>query len=387
LSLQPPSSDILHHEVIIARKQDALELETDGDDGMMHALLTQFPNLTDESPISQQSSGTPHNTTSDPPSPELSEEEEPLESAANTRTSLESSVMRFSHPEDTLIEREESNDDATLVAADSPDSQPPFETILQDISPISDMPRKRADTSFSVGSLTSRNKHSRTPPISLSSLLRMADELYEKFPPLHTSREPEGPSTISSSSSVTSVSDAQAELGEGQEENPPPSLRSSSPTQPTHVQHLRIDDVFGPNSVIFTWSEDPSLMLSDDDAERLVGDGLEDLCNEYDGSSDRDLHEGDYEQEKVVDWTRRRIIESEEDRRRREERRKQMVRSGVGLSVAVLVGLTAVILYGADRSTFGNGSGRHANMLPDWYQTSSWVAGFIVGLGERVLGL
>jgi len=139
---------------------------------------------------------------------------------------------------------------------------------------------------------------------------------------------------------------------------------------------------------MFTWSEDLSLMISDDDAERLVGDGLQDVvCSEYDGSSDRDLHEG--EQEKaVVDHME--DDENEEHHRRREKRRKDMIRSGVGLSVTVLVALSAIMFYGADRSRFGKDFIEHyadVSMLADWYQRSSWAAGFVAGLGERVLGL
>jgi len=128
-------------------------------------------------------------------------------------------------------------------------------------------------------------------------------------------------------------------------------------------------------------------MLSDDDAERLVGDGLQDVCCEYDGSSDRDLHEGDQEKA-VVDHME--DDEKEEYHRRRERRRKEMIRSGVGLSVTVLVALSAIMLYGADRSRFGKdfiGNYADVSMLADWYQRGSWAAGFVAELGERVLGL
>lgn len=348
----------------------------------MHALFTQFPNLTDES----QPVLSTRRVSADPMLPRLFEEGL-LESATDTCT-LESSAVHSAYPEDTFIEHEESNDDATLVAADSATSQPPFGPDSQGTSPTPGIPAERAGSGFLTGSLaTSRNTRSKAHAISLSHLLRTTDELYEKFPPLHVSQESEGPSTALSSSSVSSVSGAHSESGTKQEENSPSSLRSSSPTQPTHVQHVRVDDIFGPNSVIFTWSEDPSLMLSDDDAEKLVEGGLEGVCNEYDGSSDRDLREGEYEQEKLIDRTAERITEEE-----RHKRRKEMIRSGVGLSVAVLVGLSAVALYSAERSMLGGGSGRHPggghpNTLADWYETSSWVASFVVGLGERVLGL
>lgn len=348
---------------------------------MIHALLTKFPDLTNDDPSSHPLSDAVQDTPSDFLLPECSGQEEHTESVSDTRTSLESSAMRFAHPDDTLIESEESDDDATFVTADSPITQPPFESNSRGSSRTSDTMSKRADSSFSIAS-----------EISLSSLLCMADELYKSFPPLHTLPESE------EEPSPTSASDAHAKSDTEQEEtlpyssqssSPPPTMQPPlSPSAPTQVQHIRIDDVFGPNSVMFTWSEDVSFMLSDDDAERLVGDGLQDVVRgEYDGSSDRDLHEG--EQEKaVVDHME--DDEKEEYHRRRERRRKDMIRSGVGLSVTVLVALSAIVLYGADRSRFGKdfiGNYADVSMLADWYQRSSWAAGFVAGLGERVLGL
>jgi hypothetical protein len=346
---------------------------------MIHALLTKFPDLTDDDPSTHPLSV--EDTPSDFLLPERSEQEERIESVSDTRSSLESSAMRFAHPDDTLIESDESDDGATFVTADSPAPQPPFETNSRGTS---DTMSKRSHSSFSIDSrLASPNKYSKASESSLSSLLCMADQLYERFPPLHTLRESEEDLSPTSASGTHAKSDTEQE-----ETSPYSSQRRLPPSALTQVQHIRIDDVFGPNSVMFTWSEDLSLMLSDDDAEGLVGDGLQDVvCGEYDGSSDRDLHEREREKA-VVDHTG--DDENEEHHRRREKRRKDMIRSGVGLSVTVLVALSAIMFYGADRSRFGKDFMEHyadVSMLADWYQRSSWAAGFVAGLGERVLGL
>ena len=324
---------------------------------MIHALLTQFPNLSDEAPIGY----TPSNPLSDFSLPKRSGQEHLLESVSDTRTSLASSTMCFTHPDDSLIESEGSDDGTTFVEADSAVSQPLLTSDSRGSFQTPNVVAKKTD--LSINSLvTSRTKCTSKHAINLSSLLRIADELYEKFPPLHSL--PESAAQLTSSTSASHESSVEDGLR--------PSSQGSLP--PACAQHVRIDDVFGPNSVIFTWSEDPSRMLSDDDAERLVGDGLQDVCNEPDGASDRDLHEAEYERD---------TKERKEDSRRREKRRREMIRSGVGLSIAVVVALSAIMLYAADHPPTHYTVANHA----DWYQKSSSMAGFIVGLGERVLGL
>ena len=167
------------------------------------------------------------------------------------------------------------------------------------------------------------------PRISLTSLLMQADNLYSRFPPSH------------------------------------PSIALSS--------------VMGPQSVMLTWSEDPAELPSDDDAELMVT--RPELVvlpyiesDDEVASDDEDTHGKHRGRRRKLRKPRNLVLQ-----------RKTMVAG------AVLVLGVAVAVYGIQN---GNSAGlfrsfadtqQHKNSVGrEWKRMSSFVGGLILGVGERI---
>lgn len=284
---------------------------------MIHALLSQLPDIVDEEEIRHDDTPiTPSSVSSPVPLPEYSETDPAMSGVKSVQPS-----MRYAHPDDTLIDDASISEESTLGL----ETSPPGATSNESTIPSAGHPTQEME-----------GESRKTSSIPLATLLQAADDLYERFPPLAAAP----PDFASAFEPLADADSVDSDFSE----------KTSSPTSPTASllsiprPTLDIGSVFGPTSVLFTWSEDPAQLLSDDAAEQLVADGLEGVCEVYDGASDRDLHEGE-PPSKEKDG-----VESEEERHRREERRKELIRSGVGLGVALLVGLSAVVLYSVDRS-------------------------------------
>jgi hypothetical protein len=263
--------------------------------------------------------------------------------------------------------------------------------------------------------------------IRLLDILKIAEDLHRRFPPTLTSSKlssdpvavlsPSTSPSIPLAASTTSFNTAGAEDPDleqfSQDISSQLSTRTSDSAQNSHS--LKLEELLGPASVIFTWSESqhsyspsasphppqihsspssaPVLPLTDDAAEQLVEHGLVDvIVSAYDGSSDRDLREYISKEAPGKEreaWERR---QANEAKRRKEERQRTIIRSGLGMSVAILVGVSAMLLYTADYSLasvstggVGPGSGS-SKTLGGWLQTTAWAADYIIGLGERVVG-
>lgn len=196
--------------------------------------------------------------------------------------------------------------------------------------------------------------------LTLSSLLIRAEELYNRFPPLP-------PPSINDSTH----DDDQSSHTEVEDEE------KASP-----IASLNVSEILGRNSVMLTWREDSSQLFTDDEAEKIVLESLPDVVFDYDGSSDRAMSDDGEWDTKEVD--------AENERRRKHQqalRRRQLMTSVVGVSAAVLVGVTAIVLYSVDRSLSnangGNGGGR---TLADWHRMASWAGGLILDAGEQIVG-
>lgn len=365
---------------------------------MIHSLLSQLPNLVDEpvvvveinedvspkAPISDT-----HRRLNEEPAPEYSRHD-PSASTPKSSDTHSPRSMRFAHPDDTLIDADSLADDEATFIADFPFAR--HNVNAQDTREHSrSRSRERLLSSSSDDPMILEPTIQSKDTIQLSSLLQTADLLHEKFPPLQANSKSPSPSSSTTSRSqspstshplTSSASPSDMSISDDK-----PSMTESTPNQSTPnpsadtntTASVRIDDIFGPTSVLFTWSEDSENMLSDDAAEALVAEGLEGVCEIYDGSSDRDLNEGTKEEDD--DYMRKRIAEE----RRKDERRKELIRGGVGLSVALVVGFSAIILYSIDQTMSGEGR-RDARSLSEWWQSSTWAAGLVIGLGERVLG-
>ena len=369
---------------------------------MIHALLSQIPDMSDEE----------ESDIMNDPELDIGISDDPTTSQdANENTVVESSI---SGEEDTLV-------DETPPPYQEPKPSQPLGSGSSDVenddvssSPIT--PHARSHSS----SLSRKPK--KAEGIPLTNLLATTDELYTQFPPNLVSPEPIStvvplispnsssaslPTPVSPPKSDALLSASMSEkidVREASSSPLPASLLSSHPPR-----SLDINDIFGPTSVLFTWSGSsfatpsstdlpppppssaPALTLTDDAAEQLLADGLPNvIISIYDGSSDRDLFELDEkekEYDSISDEERRKVQEEAEAARLR--RRNELIRSSVGLGVVVLVGVSAVILYAADHSlTPGGGSGGErsplgSKTLGEWFKTSAWAAGFVIGLGRE----
>ena len=160
----------------------------------------------------------------------------------------------------------------------------------------------------------------RKPRISLTALLQHADILYERYPPTHPS--------------------------------------------------IALDTIMGPQSVVFTWSQDPSLLPRDDEAELMVT--RPDLVVLPIPEEEEPIEK---DEEHKDDKRRRRKLRK--SRRIVPLRRKTMVAS------AVLVLGIAVAVYGTGGFRGGNNLHRHGHR--EWRSLTRFVSAMFVGAGERLL--
>lgn len=194
--------------------------------------------------------------------------------------------------------------------------------------------KPRSSTSSPSSPITSSHTS-----VTLSSLLLTADELYKRYPPTE------------------------------------PLASSNEKDKGVSSTSLDITTVLGPTSVLFTWSEDPDMMLSNDDAEAIVRDGLPGVVLENDGSSDFGAEE---EEEKRWKEQEHRRVTREWDR----AMRKRIVKGGLGVTVAVLVGLAAIALYSMERSASGNSNGKS---VQEWRRSLGWIGGVLLSAGDRFI--
>ncbi|KII87659.1 hypothetical protein PLICRDRAFT_111646 [Plicaturopsis crispa FD-325 SS-3] len=251
--------------VILSRKDEVERLEKEGEEGMVHSLLSGLPDLFDD-------------------------EEEPKEYHENVTASA--------------------NDPSTAPAGPE-DSEKP-------VDPIKDEYDEKDSTPASSPPSSPGLQRTR---ISLTALLKHADELYAAHPPTHPA--------------------------------------------------LAVDTIMGPNSVIFTWSEDPSAMPPADAAEAMVTHPeliVHPFIEEPEDDAD----------EKGRPHHRRR-------RKLRKARRFHVERRTM-LAGAVLVLGVAMAVYGMRARAPGGGADSLGHVRrKDLRRLGRLVGGALVGIGERVL--
>lgn len=333
---------------------------------MIHALLSQLEHIVDDAGNQDEATDDSHHEVPSSPPPSYTERSEPSQATDNL-SSAESAVLVDDYksfrpppiflPDSTKdmtagFEQDKSHDtdveDITAVSI-SAESHADDDTVFgDDINPdvarpestddaasrqidISEKVAVESRSSVSSAAATLPDPSSKTS-VSLSSLLFVADDLYKRYPPMPSSGEDEPPS-------------------------------------------LDIGNVLGPSSVLFTWSQDPNQMLSNEEAEKIVRDGLSGVVLENDGSSEIDIAE---EEEKNWKEQEERRVKREWDR----AMRKRIVKSGLGVTVAVLVGLAAIALYSMERSANGNSNGKS---IQEWRKSLGWVGGMLLGIGDRVI--
>ncbi|KAJ7634085.1 rab-GTPase-TBC domain-containing protein [Mycena polygramma] len=207
--------------VILSRKPDVERLEEEGEEGMMHSILSALPEIVDNNESDDEGSQT--------------DEELPSEVVLSD-IKQEPDLSVVPTPEETQF-KEEPSEDSIPDPKQDPSDLSAASDVLQNDAQNGDLAVKKSSPPPNVGAnraedhdtsvsddiagpdpppveLVSRSKH------TLPDILKMSDALYQAHPPSH------------------------------------PSLQLSS--------------IMGPQSVIFTWSTQLSDMPSNDEAERMV---------------------------------------------------------------------------------------------------------------------
>lgn len=181
----------------------------------------------------------------------------------------------------------------------------------------------------------SQQRRKRRAAVSLPDLLTHADALYEQFPPTHPS--------------------------------------------------LHLSEIIGPKSVIFTWSEDPAQLLSDAEAEALLAhpeliilpyqDPDELPITKEGGDSDQ------YDSDVPPKKGRRKL---------RKRRRRGDPHFGIALDrktvlTGAVVALGVAVAVYSVRSRNGHGPFDIARADREWRRAGRWVNGVVIGGSEKLL--
>lgn len=352
----------MFHQVILSRREEVLRLEQEGEEGMIHSLLTSLPDLYEES-----------------------EAEVAEEIAESADVGKEPAVQESGPPEQLLLEKsvaaEESASDSRTegtpafeVITTSAGSVAPQECAEKAGESLPDVPTSKSDEDQTAISATtaeelsislskgeqyqsSEKQHASVPPsptlsahlssrprISLSTLLRQADDLYARFPPSHPD--------------------------------------------------VAVSSIMGPQSVMLTWSEDPSELPDDDEAELMVLKPELVVLPHID--QDEEVA-SDEEYEKSPRHKRRARKEQEREERRRRKLRKPRRMGDVVLQRKTMVA-GAVLVLGVAMAVYGMQSGAAANIFNageghrrhhlerEWKRLSGFIGGAVLGVGERMFG-
>jgi hypothetical protein len=315
--------------MLLSRKADAMKMDHEGDDGMMHAIFAQLPSLVvEETPVEESECDGEGDTRSRHPS------ESALTISPQSQTPRSSELSPDADDDDTLLEESNINDDDERTIIDHSEVM-----FTEKVPPKSGVPHRPSTEQSTSGGEAPDNPW--TTPIPLTTLLKASDDLYTRFPPVQrvVSTDPEKSSRDLSS-----------------------------------ARSLNVSEVFGPTSVVFTWTEDMATMLTDDEAERIVSDGLVNVVLPSDDQSDT---------EDTNEWEKTSSIPgSENEDREQAMKRRRLVTSAVGISAAVLVGLAAIVLYSVDRSI----SSREGKSFKEWHQAAALAGGVVLDLGEWIVG-
>jgi len=157
---------------------------------------------------------------------------------------------------------------------------------------------------------------------------------------------------------------------------------------PSSHPALALSSILGPQSVVFTWSESPSLLPSDTTCEAMV------LRPELVVYPYVDPVE---EPSKEDDWDQDEKIMQKQKRKSRRLRKSPLgqVEKKTMLAGAVLVLGVAVAVYGIKSSSeYGPAHPLHSVLenydhgrvgMRDWRRVGRWVGGAVVGLGNKIV--
>ncbi|KAF5330181.1 hypothetical protein D9611_010578 [Ephemerocybe angulata] len=283
LLCRPPIAALyLTVTIILTRKPEALRLQEEGDEGMIHSLLNQLPDLVDDIPAPEELTSTVSVTESESRIP-VPVPEEPPES--------QSSKELDEHPDSPDVrespqEPPSKSDSVPLSStntseANTPDAPKITESLEESVSSYNRAGRRLSHASRTRStsrSLSSMGRLSR----SRSSTLSRNGSVTELVPSLpHMAALVTADGTLEELPSPTATAAPVApqhpeDSNEGRRNTKPRVQLSDLLTQaddlyrqfPPDHPDLKLSSIMGPQSVVFTWKEDGQ--DQDDEAEAMI---------------------------------------------------------------------------------------------------------------------
>ncbi|KAI0641372.1 rab-GTPase-TBC domain-containing protein [Trametes meyenii] len=358
----------------LTRREEVRILEDEGEEGMMHSLLTGLPDLYEEGEdtitLNEESSESTDGITTQckveepdaqtsssdavidgplamrPATPEVdttghsvddaTEENSTLIAEDVPLTALESSCTADAQDSNSLETASGSSSDLTV------DPTVEITTEKDDMPSTSAEPQEPSVSEIYISRTTSPEPFEPTRPhrprVSLTTLLTHADELFALYPPTHPA--------------------------------------------------IDISSIMGPQSAMITWSERRAELPDDDEAELMVTKPelvvLPHVEPDDDVASDGDSFNGPGRREG-------RGHEKDKDRRQRRLRKPRrltdlVVQRKTMVAGAVLVLGVAMAVYGYNAGLPGSGGGHHRSGFGrEWRKVGRFLGGALLGAGERVL--
>ncbi|KDQ52193.1 hypothetical protein JAAARDRAFT_73264 [Jaapia argillacea MUCL 33604] len=346
LLCRPPVAAIyLAAAIVLSRKSEVERLEEEGEEGMVHSLLSSLPELYEDTILDDSSSSNVTNIgasaesqtaipsagqaeTEINPTPAYDVKEEVFELEKNCPGPRFDSGEDSFHDHQTKLEP--FDDDKTLLDSETDDhgvqtTHSEDKTLVSELSTIPATPSfpleaKHADEKVP----DSPHASSHRTRVSMTSLLAHADELFALYPPTHPS--------------------------------------------------LCISEIMGPQSVVHTWSETPSDLPDDDEAEAMVTHP-ELIVLPYIEEPEPASEDDSGMDEKDKGKTRRRKLKKPSRLGDVVVQRKLM------LAGAVLALSVAMAVYGVrvGRGNEDHVADRHLKMF------GSWVTGVLLAASERMI--
>lgn len=376
LLCRPPIAVVyLAAVAILARKEEVLALQLEGEEGMAHSLLSTLPDLidedateephvdtditleladpspTDEQPLSPvletDSAPTTSTSATGDPHQQQNSSDDPFASRARRRHVSESPFRGSSSQSRSSSRRGRDYPDAPIPSL--PHTSPLHSRSPSQVKsppPIDPTPAAISPPPYSSGL---ERMHNKRPLISLSSLLIQADDLRERFPPTHTD--------------------------------------------------LAVDKVMGPQSVVFTWKEPDNtdnildglngaaIDTDPDDAAEAVLLHPELIVFPYDPAAEKFRFRSKEEEEE--------LIGEDEDagderpggkRRRRKLIKRRPLDTKTIVTGAVIVLAVAMAAYGM-RAGGGHGGGifhRFAGVGQAQKKSHHWFGGALAGAAVKL---
>ncbi|KAI0353911.1 hypothetical protein OH77DRAFT_1406209 [Trametes cingulata] len=372
LSRPPIAVVYLAAALTLTRRKEVQVLEDEGEEGMMHSLLTGLPELYEEDEARSPAKESPANSAAaseekptaegkteatDTPIPPdaasgANDESPPVHDPhLNEVNELPADASAVSSQDDAAATRQQYELDAppATVGAEETTADPlaSGKTEPEEI-PLPPSPKPEP----SEPPLSEKAPPTRThspeplddprpprPRVSLTALLKQADELYEQYPPTHPD--------------------------------------------------IDVPSIMGPQSAMRTWSEHPSELPDDDEAELMVTKP-ELIVLPYIEPEDDDIASDGESSFRHSPGEKRRREKAEKEKRRRKLRKPRkltdiVVQRKTMVAGAVLVLGVAMAVYGYNAGLPGSGGHHRSGLGRDLRKVGRFLGGALMGVGEKVI--